>query len=81
MGSKSINVGGGFAVARHFLADYGAFQTSEPSGANFVGISSSNANVHFVVDQVPVAGMHGGFRGAAQVLFFRLSAGQLKSGR
>ena len=41
-------------------------------------ISSSNPNVHFVADQVPVAGMHGGFRGAAPVLFFRLSAGQLK---
>lgn len=80
VGSKAINVGGGFAVTRHFLADYGAFQTNEPSGANYVGISSSNPNVHFVVDQVPVAGMHGGFRGAAQVLFFRLSAGQLKSG-
>lgn len=80
VGSKAIDVGGGFAVARHFLADYGAFQTSEPGGANFVGISSSNANVHFVVDQVPVAGMHGGFRGAAQVLFFRLSAGRLNPG-
>ena len=32
VGSKSINVGGGFAVTRHFLADYGAFQTNEPSG-------------------------------------------------
>ncbi len=78
VGSKDITVGGGFAVARHFMADYGAFQTSDPSGANYVSISSSNPNVHFVADAVPVAGMHGGFRGAAQVLFFRLSAGQLE---
>ena len=76
VGSKAIDVGGGLRWLG-ILADYGAFQTSEPGGANFVGISSSNANVHFVVDQVPVAGMHGGFRGAAQVLFFRLSAGRL----
>ena len=78
VGSKGITVGGGFAVARHFMADYGAFQTNDPSAANYVSISSSNPNVHFVADAVPVAGMHGGFRGAAQVLFFRLSAGQLE---
>ncbi len=78
VGAKAINVGGGIAVPRHFMADYGAFQTSRPGAANYVSIGSSNPNVHFVADQVPVAGMHGGFRGSAPVLFFRLSAGQLK---
>lgn len=77
VGEKAINVGGGIAVPRHFMADYGQFQTSKPDAANYVTIGSSNPNVHFVVDRVPVAGMHGGFRGAAPVLFFRLSAGQL----
>ena len=70
VGEKSITVGGGIAVPRHFMADYGEFQTAKPDAANYVTISSSNPNVHFVADAVPVAGMHGGFRGAAPVLFF-----------
>jgi hypothetical protein len=77
VGTKGIKVGGGFAVSQHFLTDYGVFQASDPQGENYVSISSSNPNVHFVADQVPISGMHGGFRGAAKVLFFRLSAGQL----
>ena len=78
VGEKPITVGGGIAVPRHFMADYGEFQTAKPNAANYVTISSSNPNVHFVADAVPVAGMHGGFRGAAPVLFFRLSAGLLR---
>ena len=78
VGEKPITVGGGIAVPRHFMADYGEFQTAKPDAANYVTISSSNPNVHFAADAVPIAGMHGGFRGAAPVLFFRLSAGLLQ---
>ncbi|MFL2519475.1 MAG: DUF3604 domain-containing protein [Candidatus Azotimanducaceae bacterium] len=77
VGEKPISVGGGIAVPRHFMADYGVFQATRPDAANYVTVTSSNPNVHFVADRVPVAGMHGGFRGAAPVLFFRLSAGEL----
>ena len=80
VGTRPISPGGGFAVAKHFMTDNGLFQTTDPSRANFVDIATSNNRAHFVQDSVPITGMHGGFRGAEPVLFFRLAAGRLNPG-
>lgn len=77
---KSIVPGGGIAVPRHFMANYGLFQTSDPTGDNYVTITSSRAEARFVIDTYPINGMHGGFRGSQPVLFFRLSSGELVAG-
>ena len=80
VGTQEVAPGGGIAVTRHFMGNHGAFQTDQPRGDGLVTISSSNASARFVAGKAPVAGMHGGFRGAAPVLFFRLAEGRLGPG-
>ena len=80
VGSQDVTPAGGIAVAPHFMANHGTFQADDPAGDNYISIASSNADAKFVVDTVPLAGMHGGFRGARPVLFFRLDEGKLRSG-
>ena len=80
VGTQEVAPGGGIAVTRHFLGNYGAFQTDDPGGDGLVSIASSNVSARFVAGGTPLAGMHGGFRGAAPVLFFRLAEGRLEPG-
>ncbi len=80
VGTQEVTPGGGIAVTRHFMGNHGAFQTDHPRGDGLVTISTSNASARFVAGKAPVAGMHGGFRGAAPVLFFRLAEGRLGPG-
>lgn len=77
VGSRPIQTGGGFLVARHFMPNYGIWQTRAPSADNYVSIRSSNPEVSFTVDSVPMSGMHGGFRGQQPALVFRLATGTL----
>ena len=79
IGSADIEAGGGFLIGRHFMAGY-RFQTTEASAENYITIESSNPNVVFAVDSHPLAGMHGGFRGAASSLVFRVASGTLTKG-
>jgi hypothetical protein len=78
VGTRAVTRGGGMVVAKHFMTDHGLFQTNDPGAANYLSISSSSSDARFVVDQAPISGMHGGFRGAARVLFFRLESGSLQ---
>lgn len=78
VGSRAVRPGGGFLIARHFQPGYGAYQPNNPTGDNYVTISSSNPEVVFTVDSRPLAGMHGGFRGARQMLFFAVESGVLE---
>ncbi len=80
VGSRDIQTGGGFVVARHFMPNYGIWQAGDPEGDNFVSIESSNAEVSFTADSVPMTGMHGGFRGSRPALMFRLVTGTLSRG-
>ncbi|MCB1693315.1 MAG: DUF3604 domain-containing protein [Pseudomonadales bacterium] len=80
VGKRNIKQGGGFVIAHHFMPGYGAFQVTDPAGKNYVTITSDNQEVRFAPDAVPIAGMHGGFRGAAPGLAFRVTAGELKTG-
>lgn len=80
VGTRPIQRGGGLAVTKHFQADHPPFQTTDPAGANYVQVTSSNPDAEFVADTVPINGMHGGFRGTQPVLFFRLISDQLNSG-
>ena len=80
VGTQAVMPGGGIAVPPHFMANHGSFQADDPRGDNYVSVRSSNADAKLAVDEVPIAGMHGGFRGARPVLFFRLTEGELRSG-
>ena len=80
VGARPIQTGGGFLIARHFQPNYGIWQTNNPKADNFLSITSSNARVSFVTASSRVRGMHGGFRGEAETLVFRLASGTLESG-
>ena len=79
VGSKSIQTGGGFLIARHFMPNYGRWQSTSPQEDNYISITSSNSEVSFSADTVPVQGMHGGFRGSIDTLVFRLASGTLSA--
>jgi hypothetical protein len=80
VGSRAVTRGGGFVIAKHFNADHGAYQTEDPAVANYVSLSTTAEDARFVADERPLDGMHGGFRGSAPVLYFRLDGGRLTSG-
>ena len=80
VGSMALEPGGGILVARHFLSDHGRVQTANPAADNYITIASSNPQANFRPEQVPLAGMHGGFRGATNRLFFRLKGAKLVRG-
>jgi hypothetical protein len=80
VGSTAIETGGGFLVSKHFQANHAPFQTDQPGAANYLTISSTNPGVDFSIDSFAVQGMHGGFRGAAPQLVFRISKGRLLPG-
>ena len=79
VGTADVKTGGGFLVGRHFMAGY-RMQVNDATAANYVSISSTNQEVEFTVDSAPLAGMHGGFRGASEMLVFRVSKGSLTQG-
>ena len=80
VGAKDVAPGGGFIVARQFMADFGAFQTDDETAANYITVASSNPNARFSKSALPMSGMHGGFRGATDSLVFRLTSGRLTEG-
>ena len=80
VGSRPVVADGGFLIAGHFQPGYGAHQASDPGADNYVAIESSNPNVEFAADSRPLAGMHGGFRGARPLLFYRVASGVLAPG-
>lgn len=80
VGSEPIQVGGGFFIAKHFLANHGRFQVDNPEANNFVSVTSSNPNVSFTFESLNIRGMHGGFRRAAPSLFAKVSESKLEPG-
>jgi len=80
VGTRDIAPGGGFVVTRHFMANFGRFQTEDPAADNYVSITSSNPDVRFSRASVPMSGMHGGFRRATDMLAFRVASGRLVQG-
>ncbi|XOV84756.1 MAG: DUF3604 domain-containing protein [bacterium] len=80
VGKQDIQTGGGFLIARHFMADFGDWQTSDPAADNFISISSSNSRVRFVTSTAPMRGMHGGFRNTRATLSFNVASGTLSEG-
>ncbi|MEM7099518.1 MAG: DUF3604 domain-containing protein [Pseudomonadota bacterium] len=80
VGTTSIQTGGGFLVARHFMANFGLWQTTDPKADHYISIVSSNPRVTFVASSKPVTGMHGGFRTSRSTLMFEVASGTLVEG-
>ena len=80
VGTRDILPGGGFVLSRHFMANFGRYQTEDPAADNHISIASSNPNVRFSRSSVSQRGMHGGFRSATDTLTFRVASGRLTQG-
>ena len=80
VGSMPMRSGGGVMVAKHFIADHGQFQTTDPKAKDYVTITSSNPDARFVVDSMPLSGMHGGLFSPVNTLIFRLEGNDLGPG-
>ena len=80
VGTRDILPGGGLVVSRHFMANFGRYQTEDPGADNYISIASSNPNVRFSRSSVSQRGMHGGFRRAIDTLTFRVASGRLTQG-
>lgn len=79
-GTRAVETGGGFWVARHFNANYGAFQTDDPAGAGYVTLGTDAANARFETDVYMASGPHGGFRAPEPALMFRIAEGRVEPG-
>lgn len=80
VGSRAIPPGGGLLIGRHFMSNFGEWQITEPRADNYLTITSSNPTVNFVAHRVQFPGMHGGFRGTAERIVFRVASGTLAPG-
>ncbi|MDP6582399.1 MAG: DUF3604 domain-containing protein, partial [Vicinamibacterales bacterium] len=72
--------GGGLWVARHFNANFGQFQTNDPTGEGYVTLATSDGDAVFSIDEIMASGPHGGFRAPQPALVFRLTTGELDPG-
>ena len=79
-GTRAVETGGGFWVARHFNVNYGPFQTDDPAGDGYVTIATSDADATFAADTYMARGPHGGFRAPEPALVFRVASGQVDPG-
>ena len=79
-GSRGIAAGGGVWVARHFNTVYGAFQTDDPAGEDYVTVATSDADALFEAEIIMARGAHGGFRAPEPAVAFPRDRGFGRSG-
>lgn len=80
VGTRPVETGGGFWVARHFNANWGRFQTDDPGAAGYVSISTDDDDAVFERETIMATGPHGGFRGPQPAIAFRVAEGELDRG-
>lgn len=80
VGTRPISIGGGFWVARHFNANWGEFQTQDPTAAGYVSITTDDDDAVFERETILASGPHGGFRSPQEAIAFRVVAGELDRG-
>ncbi|NKB34392.1 MAG: DUF3604 domain-containing protein [Pseudomonadales bacterium] len=80
VGTHPITSGGGFWVARHFNANWGQFQTDDPTAAGYVSITTDDDDAVFERETFMARGPHGGFRTPQPAIAFRLIEGELDRG-
>lgn len=80
VGEKPLKPGARILIARQLQADGGRLQFDNPAGDNYVSAHTANPNVTLGKTSVPLAGMHGGFRGAEPMPTFLVEQGTLATG-
>ncbi len=79
VGERPLRPGARIMVARQLQADGGALQFDDPAGENYLSATTSNPRVKLGKTTVPLAGMHGGFRGAVPMPTFLVEQGTLNT--
>jgi len=80
VGRLPFRTGATLLVAKQLFSDSGPYQNTDPKAENYVSISAAKPGVRFAAITIPLAGMHGGFRGTAAMPAFRLEHGSLEAG-
>lgn len=80
VGTREMETGGGFWVARHFATNFGQFQTDDPAGSGYVSIETTDDDAVFERETISARGPHGGFRAPQPAIAFRLTEGTLDRG-
>ena len=81
VGSEALVPGATLMLARQMMSDQGDFQHEDAAADNYISVASSNPAARFETTRVPLAGMHGAFRGApSPTVSFRLREGRVESG-
>lgn len=80
VGALPMAEGGAVLLGRQLMADQGALQHQDPAADDYVSIRASDPDARWVPIEVPLAGMHGGFRGAEPMPAFRLEGTSLEPG-
>ncbi len=80
VGEKPLEPGARILVARQLQADGGRLQFDDPAEDNYISATASNPGVKLGKTTVPLAGMHGGFRGAVPMPAFLVEQGTLRAG-
>lgn len=80
VGTHGVEPGGGVWVARHFNANFGRFQTDEPTADGYITVSTTDPDARLVVDSIMASGPHGGFRAPQPALTFTVADGRLDPG-
>ena len=80
VGTRPVETGGGFWVARHFSVNHGPFQTGDPAAAGYVTLATTDDDAAFEAGAHMARGPHGGFRAPEPALVFRLVSGRLDPG-
>ncbi len=80
VGTRPMETGGGFWVARHFAANYGQFQAIDPAAPGYISITSNDDDAVFEPVTIMASGPHGGFRAPQPAISFQLVEGVLDRG-
>jgi hypothetical protein len=80
VGEMPMPPGSTMVMAHMLMSDGSTAQVDNPAGDAYVSIRSSNAGVRFGKTKVPWTGMHGGFRGTADLASWRVESGTLQPG-
>ena len=79
-GTRPVETGGGFWVARHFSVNHGPFQTDDPAGEGYVTVATTDGDAAFETGVRMASGPHGGFRAPEPALVFRVASGRIDPG-
>ncbi len=80
VGDLGMIEGGIMLLGRHIVSSAAFWQRDDPAGDNYVSIRSSHSQASFQNIEVPLRGMHGGFRGAQPQTAYRLEGTALSRG-